>query len=97
MDPADEGGYRSLSALPGWAPVSDRPASEERTVEIDGETFALRPDGSGGTHYDWVSGPNPDYGFTVSPTFEGTLEEHQACIRSFLSQVDPVTGFIEAD
>ncbi len=55
-----------------------------------------RDDAFGGTHYTWLNGPNPGYGFSVSPTADDN-EEHQANIRSFLSMIDPRTGYIDQD
>lgn len=72
-------------------------ADEEETastLEVDGEIFTLRPDGLGGTHYNWINGPNPGYGFSMSPTTEAS-EEHRTNIRNFLSMIDPATGYIE--
>ena len=66
------------------------------TMKVDDEVFELRRDGFGGTHYSWMSGPNPGYRFSMSPTPD-SAEEHQANIRGFLSIVDPTTGFIEDD
>ena len=81
-------------ALPGIAPMDDvAPAAD---LECDGEVFELRPDQFGGTHYTWLSGPNPGYGFTVSPTSDETAQ-HQANIRDFLSMIDPKTGYIADD
>ena len=81
-------------ALPGIAPEED--AAPATQLECDGELFELRPDQRGGTHYRWVSGTNPDYGFSVSPTSDD-LEQHQRNIRSFLSMINLNTGFIEKD
>jgi hypothetical protein len=67
------------------------------TLEVDGEVFALRPDQQGATHYTWVSGPNPGYGFSLSPTPNLSLDEHRAHIRDFLAMIDPATGYIEDD
>ncbi|HET6652276.1 MAG TPA: hypothetical protein VFH10_06505 [Nocardioides sp.] len=53
----------------------------------------LRPDRFGGTLYAWLSGPNPGYGFSASPTVDD-LEQHHANIRTFLSMIDPETGYI---
>ena len=50
--------------------------------------------GSGWTRYSWISGPNPGYGFSMSPTAEAS-EEHRTNIRNFLSMIDPATGYIE--
>ena len=89
------GGYRSMDAMPPeptYGPVL--------TIEVDGEAFAFRPDGRGGTHYDWLSGPNDGYGFTSSgirPPLETdyfSLDDHRESIRNFLEQIDPATGFI---
>ena len=88
----------------GWAPLAALPAvapQEEETpgtrLTCDGEVFALRPDHSGGTHYAWLSGPNPGYGFAVSPTIDDDVEQHRANIRSFLAMIDPETGYIADD
>ena len=83
-------------AVPGVAPAH---VSDSRTaalhLEVDGEMFALRPDDYGGMNYDWLTGPNNGYGFGSSPTSDWSIDEHRENIRSFLSQVDPTTGFIE--
>jgi hypothetical protein len=88
-----EGGDRR--AVPGVAPVEDGDAVVTR-LEIDGEVFDLRADEFGGTHYAWVSGPNPGYGFSVSPTRDRP-EEHRANILGFLAMINPMTGFIADD
>jgi hypothetical protein len=72
--------------------------SPER-VEVDGEVFDVvaRRDPPGHVDYRWISGPNPDYGFS-SASSDGrasTMVDHVAAIRNFLSQVDPATGYIE--
>lgn len=97
MDTDEPGeGWRELSALPEEARAADERAATAHTLEVDGEVFSVSVD-QGGTHFEWVSGPNPGYGFTVGPTPAGavSLDEHQAMIRDFLAQVDPVTGYIE--
>jgi hypothetical protein len=94
MDERDSGRWAALGALPGVAPEADAtPATE---VECDGETFELRSDQRGGTHYAWLSGPNAGYGFTTSPTVDD-VEQHRENIRSFLSMIDPETGYIAED
>ncbi len=87
------GEFRSLDAVPGVAPPEPTywPVS---TIEVDGQAFEFRPDGRGGTHYAWLSGPNDGYGFTISPTDGCSLDDHRGFIRSFLDQIDPATGFI---
>lgn len=92
MDDPEPGGWAPLAALPDVAAEQD--AGPATRLVCDGETFELRPDRSGGTHYAWLSGPDPAYGFTASPTVDD-LEQHRANIRSFLSMVDPETGHIE--
>lgn len=78
--------------LPGRAP--EQVAGPGTRLSCDGETFELRPDGAGGTHDAWLSGPNPGYGFTASPTVDD-VDQHRTNIRSFLSMIDPGTGYIE--
>ncbi|MGI5174739.1 hypothetical protein ACQEVZ_00195 [Dactylosporangium sp. CA-152071] len=82
-------------AVPGVCPVTEGATS--LTLEVDGELFALTPNEFGGTDYAWLSGPNPGYGFGVSPTPNLSLDEHMEHIRGFLAQVDPATGYIEDD
>ncbi len=84
------------AAVPGVSPSGAAGGGEASTLEVDGEVFELRPDGRGGTHYDWVSGPNPGYGFTMSPTAE-SAEEHRDNVCGFLSMIDPATGYIGED
>ena len=83
-------------AAPGVAPSSPTDGQAASRLEVDGEAFELRSDGFGETHYDWISGPNPGYGFSTSPS-PGSYEQHQANIRTFLSMIDPTTGYIEDD
>jgi hypothetical protein len=58
-----EGG--DCAALPGIAPEED--AAPATQLDCAGEIFELRPDEFGGTHYTWISGPNPGYGFQREP------------------------------
>jgi hypothetical protein len=83
-------------ASPAVAPSSMTDGKAASRLEVDGEDFELRPDGFGGTDYSWISGPNPGYGFSTSPTAD-SFEQHRASIRDFLSMVDPTTGYIEDD
>ena len=64
---------------------------------IDGERFAIRRAGDGGTAYDWLSGPNKGYGFGSSGTPNRSVEEHRESIRAFLAMIDPNTGYIGDD
>ena len=65
------------------------------TLDVDGERFAIRQAGDGGTAYDWLSGPNKGYGFASSGTPNRPMEEHRESIRDFLAMIDPNTGYIE--
>ena len=66
------------------------------TFLVDGETFAVRTrDSDGSNHYDWISGPNNGYGFSVSGSAEPrSREKHIAAIRDFLAAIDPATGYL---
>jgi hypothetical protein len=79
---------------PGVAPGVDEALY---TLDVDGQVFALRPAEFGGTAYTWLSGPNPGYGFGVSPTPSWTVEQHRAIIRDFLARIDPATGYLGDD
>jgi hypothetical protein len=67
------------------------------TLDVDGERFAIRRAGDGGTAYDWLSGSNEGYGFGSSGTPDRSAEEHRESIRSFLAMIDPNTGYIGDD
>jgi hypothetical protein len=68
-------------------------------VEVDGHVFdvAASRNRPGQYHFDWVSGPNSGYGFSVgtSDGREMNNAETEAAIRGFLAQVDPKTGYLE--
>ena len=82
-------------AVPGVCPENESEADVTSfTLEVDGELFALRPDQHGGTDYTWLSGPNPGYGFSLSPTPNISLDEHRKNIREFLADIDPITGHL---
>ncbi len=85
-------------AVPGVHPGNEGAADAESfRLEVDGEVFAVSPNECGGTHYRWLSGPDPGYGFGVSPTVDLSLDAHTVNIRAFLALVDPTTGYIEDD
>ncbi|MCW4459279.1 hypothetical protein [Microbacterium sp. MPKO10] len=66
-------------------------------VTVDGETFVVRRrDGDGSYHYDWVTGPNKDYGFSLGShlPLDFTVEQHEEQIRDFLAGIDPATGYL---
>ena len=64
------------------------------TIEVEGELFAVRRSGGGGTHYDWLTGRHEGYGFGLSASPESPQEEHREHIRTFLEMIDPDTGYI---
>jgi hypothetical protein len=77
-------------------------------MTVDGEVFDIRPNETGtGHHFDWVSGPDPSYGFSTGmptifvPVGEDGVARTEADdtffaqqIREFLAQIDPETGYI---
>lgn len=67
------------------------------SIEVDGEVFEVRRGRSGGTNYDWLTGPNEGYGFGSSAGADLPEEHHRASIRNFLSMIDPQTGYIGDD
>ncbi|HEY3958845.1 MAG TPA: hypothetical protein VGM53_36245 [Streptosporangiaceae bacterium] len=77
--------------------TAGRPGLVLFTLDVDGERFAIRQAGDGGTDYDWLSGPNKSYGFTSSGTPNRSVEEHRESIRALLAMIDPNTGYIGDD
>lgn len=85
-------------AVPGvHTGASGDPVPVALTIEVDGERFAVREAVGGGWAYEWVSGPNEGYGFATSGLTAITDEQHRQAIRSFLSMIDPATGYIGDD
>ena len=82
------------TAVPGIAPEEGAAAASR--LDCEREVFDARPDEFGGTHYTWITGPNPGYGFSVSPTRDD-IEQHRTHIRGFLSMIDRRTGYIGED
>ena len=74
-------------------------------IEVDGERFSVTERTFGTYDVTWLTGPNPGYGFSVAVRTHGEglgygarqLGDQELVdrIRSFLAQVDPVTGFME--
>ncbi|HUR52427.1 MAG TPA: hypothetical protein VMZ11_09905 [Mycobacteriales bacterium] len=92
MDEADAG----RDAVPGVSPDATLKRGQLLyTLDVDGEIFAVRSH-DGGTDFDWLSGPNKDYGFGSSGR-NLSEEWHREEIRVFLSMIDPGTGYIEDD
>jgi hypothetical protein len=67
-------------------------------LTIDGEELDVqeRPDEPGAYDFAWLSGPNPDYGFSVRRSDRAALSrsELEAEARGFLAQIDPGTGYL---
>lgn len=88
----DSGG----EAVPGHAPgATVKRGRLLYSLDVDGEIFEVRGHDDG-TDYEWVSGPNADYGFGTSGR-DMPEEWHRAKILAFLDMIDPVTGYIADD
>jgi hypothetical protein len=80
-----------------------------KIIEVSGERFIIEqsPDDPRQLNVTWLTGPHPGYGFSTSVIgWSGScetaaLEEIDAStglessIRSFLSQINPMTGYID--
>jgi hypothetical protein len=89
---------RDPLAVPGlYRGPEGKPGPVLFSLNVDGELFTVRRAWDGGTAYDWLSGPNKGYGFGTSEIPSRSAEEHRDTIRSFLSQIDPATGYIGDD
>lgn len=98
MDSSPGGGSGDPHAIPAvYRGNAGRPGPVLFTLAVDGERFAIRQAGDGGTTYDWLSGPNKGYGFASSATPNRSVEEHRESIRVFLAMIDPDTGYIGDD
>jgi hypothetical protein len=85
----------SSPAVPAaYRGTEGRPGSALFTLDVDGERFAIRQSGDGGTTYDWLSGRNEGYGFASSGSPDRPMAEHRQSIRVFLAMIDPNTGYI---
>jgi hypothetical protein len=95
VDRSPSSGSDDRRAIPDvYGGAEGRPEPVLLTLDVDGERFAIRQAGDGGTTYDWLSGPNKGYGFASSGTPNRSVEEHRESIRVFLAMVDPNTGYI---
>jgi hypothetical protein len=74
-------------------------------IEVDGERFSVTERELGTYDVTWLTSPSPGYGFSVfcRTHVEGVgyaarrLGDNELAdeIRSFVAQVDPVSGFME--
>ncbi|GAA1581325.1 VOC family protein [Kribbella karoonensis] len=73
--------------------------SPANMLEINGERFQIstRPGHPGTYDYTWLTGPNPNYGFTESGPSTPTRSEadHHHAITTFLSGINPTTGYLD--
>jgi hypothetical protein len=99
--PADVRGERRggqvspKAAVPGlYVGPDSEPGPLLHTLDVDGETFQVRRSRGGGTDYDWVSGRNAGYGSGSSAPADQPVEQHVDSNRSFLTMIDPATGYI---
>ena len=98
VDRSSSGGSDDANAVPDvHRGIAGTPGPVLFTLDVDGERFAIRQAGDGGTNYDWLSGPNKGYGFASSGTPNRSVEEHREHIRVFLAMIDPNTGYIGDD
>jgi hypothetical protein len=98
VDRSRSGDGDGPAAVPAvYRGTGGRPGPVLVTLDVDGERFAIRRAGDGGTAYEWLSGPNQGYGFGSSGTPDRPAEEHRESIRAFLAMIDPDTGYIGPD
>lgn len=87
-----------LADEPVYSPLREDEDSytELGSFTVDGETFLVRRRNEDGSHhYDWASGPNDGYGFSVFGGSEPvSRERHEIAIRGFLTSIDPATGYL---
>jgi hypothetical protein len=73
-------------------------APDHQIVTVDGERFSVDydPGQPGAYHFKWLSGRDPDYGFTTRASSHGRLPQQPLVdhIGGFLSQIDPATGYL---
>ena len=74
--------------------------AERQVVHVEGHEFAVteRHGEPGVYDVEWTSGPHqPKYGFTQARSDRSAIadEEMRAAIVSFLSQINPETGYLD--
>lgn len=94
------GGQNSLCApLGAMAVTYDRHGELDLIVTVDDHRFQVhrRPELRPTYDYNWLNGPHQDYGFSTTlgddQPWSSDVEDHQRRIRTFLSMIDPDTGY----
>lgn len=84
-------------AEPGVDPTGESDDRPFVRMTVDDEVFDVRSDRPGAYDYDWISGPNDGYGFSVSSSEQRpwTHADHESAVRDFLAMINPETGYIE--
>ena len=68
---------------------------EPETLVVAGETFVVRPRPDGGYAYDWTTGPNPGYGFSVSRRFVAGDDREAVAAADAAERASPTPKTIE--
>ena len=68
--------------------------TEIRTIaesfEVDDDTFRIQSNGDALYRYEWLTGPNPGYGFSIwDDSAIVSADRHRDAIVDFLSRLDP--------
>jgi hypothetical protein len=91
-------GIRTCHALDMDRAFGDPPRYYETCIE--GEKWTVRKGAKPGLYFfEWVTGPNKDYGFT-SQSSDGsamTTDSMDQAIRDFQAEIDPETGYLKDD
>lgn len=83
------------------------PEPDQFEIDVDGERFVVRRSATSdnGYDFDWVTGPNPGYGFSMGVLVAYPLGQADSTdvpvepdfveqARIFLSMIDPATGYV---
>lgn len=85
----------------GWtsAVIEPRDSADLQHWDVGGHTWAVgkRTNEPGTYDIDWISGPNPGYGFTIGSNDGSPIapQELRNEISSFLANIDPATGYLD--